>query len=90
MRRIGVVFGVKHLSINIEICRTGNLRKEYIPYPIFFKNNSGVNSQIKYITSGETFTAAIDKEHNLFMFGDNYHGQCGTDPRNLLIQNVPK
>jgi alpha-tubulin suppressor-like RCC1 family protein len=69
------LLGKLYLAITTFLLfRTGNLRKEYLPYLIFFKNDDGVNSPIKFVTCGETFTAAIDKDQNLFMFGDNYHG----------------
>lgn len=70
--------------------RTGNLRKEFIPYPIYFKNDDGVASIIQYITCGNTFSAALDTQHNLYLFGDNFYGQCGKDPKYGKIVNLPK
>jgi alpha-tubulin suppressor-like RCC1 family protein len=66
------------------------MRKEFIPYPIYFKNEDGVASVIESVTCGESFTAAIDKKHKLFMFGDNFYGQCGKDPRSFKSVNLPQ
>ena len=70
--------------------RSGNNRKEYIPYPIYFKNEDGVASDIEFITCGNTFTAAIDSQNKLYMFGDNYFGQCGKDPKYGKVNKIPR
>lgn len=58
------------LRVNIEsnsVIRTGKMRKESIPYPIYLRDSTGVASKIDFIACGASYTAAVDVKKNLYV-----------------------
>lgn len=48
-----------------------------------------VLEQAKYVTAGKYVMAAIGKEHTLWMWGDNRHGQCGGIEQGVPVFTAP-